>query len=512
MRAWTSAGSLVAVNLWSHAFGAPAAPAQAAPDPMCAGAYADDMSILKAQARTFDRDPQSAFSYCARNTAIYECLSYAADGSIRRERREAVAHGTAFAYRRQGSDTYLLTNDHVASWPAVTDEQHRIEGIPSGCKKISETLALVDDENDTYARDDIPVARVVTDPQLDVAILKASAPLQVIPWKVGRSAALRERNVVEVHGFPLGAFRATNVGKVISALDHDDYGDWDHDDFVIDALLSAGNSGSPVLAISCATGEYELVGIFHAGYTAGSALNVVVGIDQVREMMTTLKRAPRPHKDDAVSLDATTRADLQRAVGSGHQMFFPFGGAVAAVYATADGRLLFAIFPKEFPLVGEPTFVAEDLPDARPDAATATGAFGALGRVWIGSPSGLAPYERSSMDADAQAQSARLLDAMRADAASTIAFRRATTVTARSREAAQRIQRMRNAMNRTGATRSELLQAAGDLTERLGRAAENATTFAALLTAPPAPPAAPASALPLALSRTPLAPAQPERR
>ena len=35
-----------------------------------------------------------------------------------------------------------------------------------------------------------------------------------------------------------------------SEHDHDDYGEWDHDDFVVDALLSAGNSGSPVLAVS----------------------------------------------------------------------------------------------------------------------------------------------------------------------------------------------------------------------------------------------------------------------
>ena len=50
--------------------------------------------------------------------------------------------------------------------------------------------------------------------------------------------ALRERNVVDVRGFPLGAFKATNLGTVISTYDHDDYKEWDHDDFVIDALLT----------------------------------------------------------------------------------------------------------------------------------------------------------------------------------------------------------------------------------------------------------------------------------
>ena len=70
-------------------------------------------------------------------------------------------------------------------------------------------------------------------------------------------------------GFPLGEFQATNVGKVISAYDHDEQGEWDHDDFVIDALLTSGGSGSPVLAVSCKTGEFELVGIFHARYNGG---------------------------------------------------------------------------------------------------------------------------------------------------------------------------------------------------------------------------------------------------
>ena len=104
-----------------------------------------------------------------------------------------------------------------SAWPAVTDEQHAVDGVPAGCKRVSETLALVDDEHDSYAGDDIPLSRLVTDPELDVAVVKARGDLHVIPWKVGHSAGIRERNLVEVRGFPLGAFRATNIGKVISA-------------------------------------------------------------------------------------------------------------------------------------------------------------------------------------------------------------------------------------------------------------------------------------------------------
>ncbi|HEY7372061.1 MAG TPA: hypothetical protein VIF57_07760, partial [Polyangia bacterium] len=84
-----------------------ALPARGAPPPagpFCSGAYADELITLSADARAFDRGPEAVFSDCARNTATYECLSYGVDGAVRRERRKAVLHGTAFAYKKQGGD------------------------------------------------------------------------------------------------------------------------------------------------------------------------------------------------------------------------------------------------------------------------------------------------------------------------------------------------------------------------------------------------------------------------
>ncbi len=99
---------------------------------VCSGQYADDFSALAATARDYDHHPEATFSYCTRNAAVYECLSYGSDGTIRRDRRRVVLHGTAFAYRKQAGDTLLLTNDHVAAWPAVTDAQHPVDGVPAG--------------------------------------------------------------------------------------------------------------------------------------------------------------------------------------------------------------------------------------------------------------------------------------------------------------------------------------------------------------------------------------------
>lgn len=454
---------------------------QIGPAPAYTSAYADDFSSLATRTRDYDSHPESVFSYCARNTAVYECLSYAADGTVRRTRQKAILHGTAFAYRRQANDTLLVTNEHVAAWPSVTDALHSVDGIPVGCKLVSQTLALVDNEHDEYPRDDVATTVVVSDPALDVAILRAHAPLQIMPWKIGRSADLRERNVVEVRGFPLGAFRATNIGKVISAHDHDDYGDWDHDDFVIDALLSSGNSGSPVLAVSRATGEYELVGVFHAGYSQGSALNVVIGIDQVRDLMTTLKRAPHEDQADQFVLDRAARDKIQVALGPAKEMFFPFGSLVANIRTRPDGTLLFVLFSKDFPLASDPLLIIED-------AATATPPdFGALARVWVGSSRGLKDYEWPALPPDVQSQLTRTLNVIADDGLTYASLREAREADLQSRQSSDRVARLGKAFARVAASRADMVQSVSELAERLSSPSGATLIHFGQLLAPPEP-------------------------
>ena len=397
------------------------------PNPYCAGEYADDFSVLAPTVREFEREPQAhSSSYCVRNTAVYECISYSSDGNVRRIRRKAVLHGTAFGYRALGGETLLLTNQHIAEWPPVTDEEHPIDDIPLGCKRVSDSLRIVDNEEDTYERDDVPLTRLVTDPQLDVSILRAKGALPVVPWKIGRSAALRERNVVDVRGFPLGVLRANNVGKVVSTYDHDDSNDWDHDDFVVDALLSPGNSGSPVFAVSCRTGELELVGIFHARYTTGSALNVVIGIDQARDLLTTLKKRSPRQRSEAATLDGAARKRLAAGAAASLEPFFAFGGLVAGVRARADGALVFELMSKDFPVQANAALVIEDLPGA------GDGDFGRLGRLWAGNAHGLREVDPSTLDADGKAHVSRLLDALRRDATLAFAYRTGRASSSRS--------------------------------------------------------------------------------
>jgi serine protease Do len=461
------------------AAGGEAVPAAlAASAPYCAGEYADDLAALSVRAREFEQ-AQKPYTFCIRTTATYECPSYATDGTLRRSRRKVVAHGTGFGFRQQGTDTLLVTNEHVAEWPAVTSEEHAVDEVPPGCKLVSNTLAIVDDEKDEYPRDDVPLARVVSDAELDVAVLRAKATLPVVPWKVGRSAALRERNVVDVRGFPLGVLRANNVGKVVSAYDHDEDGTWDHDDFVVDALLSPGNSGSPVFAVSCRTGEFELVGIYHAAYARGSALNVVIGIDQLRDVLATLKRAPKARAEGAAALEPDDRVRVGAAARADGALFYAFGPLVASVTPRADGALLFAVMGKDFPVLGTPALVLEDVPV--PDA------FGAPGRLWAGNRQGLSPVDRGALDAESQALLGRLLETLRRDAVGAAALRDASRAGLGTRERYQEVARRERAARRVATGRQDLAQAAADLGDRLCPATAEAKVTWAQVTEPPEP-------------------------
>jgi S1-C subfamily serine protease len=455
-------------------------PVQPRPRPYCTGTYADTFSVLSNDAIELSNRPEASFAHCVRNVTTYECLSYAPDGTIRRTKRQAISHGTAFAYKRQSADTLLLTNQHVAEYTAVTDEDHVVANVPSGCKRIGDSLKIVDNEKDTFEGDDIPLARVVIDLPLDIAVVRARAPLAVMPWKIGRSSALRERNVVEVKGFPLGAFRATAQGRVTSVYDHDDFRDWNHDDFVIDAQLSAGNSGSPVLAVNCESGEYELVGIFHADYSRGNALNVVVHVDEVRELMTTLKRSGATRAHDESLTVAARRRIAEEAHQSGRG-FFPFGQLAAEVRDRAEA-LLFTVLPKEFPAKGWPAMVLED-------AANAEGnGFGRLEHIWFGNARGLKEHRAQDLDEADRLTVEKALEAMRRAALAAAQLRSLTVRATISREAAEDLVRVDRELKRLTGQGRDLSQAVLDAAERLGPASMDEALPAGLPFSSPQPP------------------------
>src|SRR5207302_10730636 len=126
----------------------PKVSAPPAPPLLCAGDYADALPVEKASS-IVDAVKES-FVFAIRNTATYERIYYGRDGKLRRAYLRSIVHGTGFAYRMLNGETHLVTNEHVASQPEVTDEDHPVDGVPTGSKKVREQLKIVRDETDDY--------------------------------------------------------------------------------------------------------------------------------------------------------------------------------------------------------------------------------------------------------------------------------------------------------------------------------------------------------------------------
>jgi hypothetical protein len=314
--------------------------------PFCTGEYGDVLTALRPEVRAFEASSKASYAYLIRATATYEHISYGRDGRIRRQYIRHVRHGTAFAYRAAGGQWLVATNEHVARHPEVTGGDDTVEGVPAGSRKVREVLRIVKSESSEDEREQIPLTVVAADEALDVAILSSRVPLQIMPYRIGHSSALQVGNAVQVRGYPLGVFAASNTGRVIGLAQRDREHGWSHEDFAVDALLNAGNSGSPVFAVSCRTGELELVGIYHAGYRDAQALNVVVSIDQVRDLLED-PWAPRrrPPAEEA----APDRAALREVLARSGPVVMPFGDRAAEARADGDA-VRFSVFEADWPL------------------------------------------------------------------------------------------------------------------------------------------------------------------
>jgi serine protease Do len=283
---------------------------------------------------------------------------------------------------------------------------------------VEDRLRIVRDERDDFEPGQIVLTRVAVDPLLDAAILKAGQRLTVVPYKIGKSAGLRQGNAVAVRGFPLGVMQAVSSGKVVNPYDRDQEQGWDHVDFVIDALLSEGNSGSPVLAASCRSRELELVGVYHAGYKGHGALNVVVGIDQLVEFMRKKRRIPRAIASEGSpgAPGLAERVRLKDALAAGTMPLFDFGGLFVRV-EMSEGVLLYHIYGRQFPLDDRRVVVVEDLPK--------TGAFGELGRLWVLGATGWREWRPTALGADERDLLGRVDDTIRLQVLHTLDYRHA---------------------------------------------------------------------------------------
>jgi Trypsin-like peptidase domain len=420
----------------------------------CAGEYADTLQPQYAPGRAPVPTQPAEYTYLVRNTARYECPYYGTDGKLRKRSIDAREHGTAFAYEVAGEETFLLTNEHVAVWPEVTDSRNKVPGVSDGCKRVESRLRIVHDEQSEEEVGQIPIKLVAADPRLDAAILKASRRLTVIPYAIGKSQALRQGNAVEVRGFPLGLLHAVNTGKVVNPYDVDVEQGWDHVDFVIDALLSEGNSGSPVLALSCKTGKLELVGVHHAGYKEASALNVVVGIDQLREFMSKKKRIPRASSEGS-SPGVADRRRLEERLSDGALPIFAFGGLTVLAERSQDG-LRYHFYGRGFPVDDRRLAIIEDRP--------AADRFGDVTRLYAHGDGGWRELAPDTLGDDERDLVGRMSDALRIHMLRVLEHRRlvGTGTTAddrrRAREYARTLERQSTPERELGANFLDLIE------------------------------------------------------
>ncbi|MCX7943614.1 MAG: serine protease [Deltaproteobacteria bacterium] len=323
----------------------------------CSGRYADSPDFLKREILEFEKSQKSNYAVCIRNTTTYEQIFYSEDGKINKRLIKYVIHGTAFPIERKGDTVYFLTNEHVANQPFVTNESNKLEGVPFGAKKIAESIKIVQNEDDTFEKNFITLKITAIAPELDAAILEGKVNMDPIPYKFGLSSELKTGNFVMIKGFPLGIFNVSNTGKVINVNLEDNDGEWHHKDFVIDAQLNTGQSGSPVFAINCETGEYELVGLYHAFYPEGKGLNLAVGIDELVDFIKSKKSIiPNPQKDLSFLNTQEQFKIISYLLDPKNLKLFQFGDNLLNVSLSKDRTVTIDIYTERFPTYTVPAF------------------------------------------------------------------------------------------------------------------------------------------------------------
>jgi serine protease Do len=274
--------------------------------------------------------------------------------------------------------------------------------------------------------------------------------------------------------------QAVSGGKVVNPYDRDQEQGWDHVDFVIDALLSEGNSGSPVLAASCKSRELELVGVYHAGYKGHGALNVVVGIDQLTEFMRKKRRIPRAIAEGTPgTLGVTERGRVKDGLTAGTLPMFDFGGLIVRVEVT-DGVFFYHLYGRQFPLDDRRIVVIEDLVKA----AT----FGEPGRLWVLGPTGWREWPPSALGADERDLLARAVDTIRLQVLHTLDYRHALANPA-SAEERRRGREVSRTLARDVPLARDLANSLLETADRLSSAGREAPAPAATATTPPPAPA-----------------------
>lgn len=148
---------------------------------------------------------------CAASLALVVCALWCSGAAA----DDAKSFGTGFVVDARG---YILTNEHVV---------HRAKQV----------------EIIVGARERIPATILSTDPDHDLALLKANTDHPLVRVPLGASAEVKRQEPVLVIGFPFAEENVTSTsGRIVSIRK-----EGADQVFVTDAVVNPGNSGGPVL-------------------------------------------------------------------------------------------------------------------------------------------------------------------------------------------------------------------------------------------------------------------------
>ncbi len=172
------------------------------------------------------------------------------------QRLERASIGSGVVIDKEG---HILTNDHVIS----------------GATRVTATL------NDDR---EVECEVIGTDPDNDLAVLKAKEPLNVDPAPLGTSSDLMIGETVIAIGNPYGLSHTVTTGVVSAVHRSFKAEDQIYRDFVqIDAAINPGNSGGPLLNILG-----EVIGINTAIYGGAEGLGFAIPIDKAKRVVADL--------------------------------------------------------------------------------------------------------------------------------------------------------------------------------------------------------------------------------
>jgi serine protease Do len=212
-----------------------------------------------------------------------------------------------------------------------------------------------------------------------------------------------------------------------------------------------------VLALSCRTGQLELVGMYHAGYKEASALNVVVGIDQLRDFMSKKRRITRTPSDSPV-LAAAERTHLEEGLAETSLPIFEFGG-LPVLAERADDSLRYHVYGRNFPIDDRRLAILEDRP--------VSGKFGELARLYVRGDGGWRESAAGGLGEDDRDLLVRLGDALHRHMLRVLEYRRMLANQKGTPEERHRGRELQKALDRHAVAERELVTNFMDLVERL---------------------------------------------